>query len=330
MGKPCSARAGGKTINKGGDCVIASLRLSREAGIGLLAVLLTACAGTPPPSPAPPANAGRYEMEHDSPLLEPFDQALVKPVIPVAEPRTLAGNRSPYTVNGVSYRVMESEAGYTATGTASWYGRKFHGHRTSNGEIYDMFQLSAAHRSLPIPSYARVTNLENGRSVVVRVNDRGPFHSERIMDLSYAAATLLGYAAQGTARVRIEAIVPGQPQQPTVLAATSESRAAPPQASVQTAPIAEGDSASGGGEVPAPLPGEYLQVAAFSSLESARGLLARLAGLTSLPAFIRSEPGGSGMLHRVRVGPLNESVDLDGLIQAIVDARLGTPFKVRQ
>src|SRR5690606_6140773 len=129
---------------------------------------------------------------------------------PKPEVRTRAGNKNPYTVNGRSYRVLESEAGYTETGMASWYGRKFHGHLTSNGEVYDMFQLSAAHTSLPIPSYIRVTNLDNGKSVIARVNERGPFQPGRIVDLSYAGAVMLGYAGKGTARVRVEAIVPGQ------------------------------------------------------------------------------------------------------------------------
>ena len=109
-------------------------------------------------------------------------------------------------MNGETYRVLQSAAGYYATGMASWYGRKFHGRLTSSGEPYDMFQLTAAHRSLPIPAYVRVTNLDNGRSSVVRVNDRGPFHSDRIIDLSYAAAVKLGFADHGTARVRVEVI----------------------------------------------------------------------------------------------------------------------------
>src|SRR5690606_30857244 len=144
-------------------------------------------------------------MQHDSPLLEHIDIASIAPVIPRQELRTLAGNRSPYTINGVTYRVLESEAGYTETGMASWYGRKFHGHLTSNGEVYDMFQLSAAHTRLPIPSYVRVTNLDNGKSLIARVNDRGPFHPGRIVDLSYAGAVMLDYADKGTARVRVEA-----------------------------------------------------------------------------------------------------------------------------
>ncbi len=126
--------------------------------------------------------------------------------VPRKEPKSARGNPSTYTVNGQSYRVLESAAGYYATGLASWYGSKFHGRLTSSGEPYDMFKLTAAHRVLPIPTYLKVTNLENGRSTVVRVNDRGPFHSERIIDLSYAAAVKLGFENTGTARVRVESM----------------------------------------------------------------------------------------------------------------------------
>lgn len=122
------------------------------------------------------------------------------------EPPSKRGNPPSYTVYGKTYRVMASAAGYYATGTASWYGRKFHGRLTSSGEPYDMFKLTAAHRALPIPTYVKVTNLDNGRSTIVRVNDRGPFHSDRIIDLSYAAAVKLGFADHGTARVRVEAM----------------------------------------------------------------------------------------------------------------------------
>ena len=105
--------------------------------------------------------------------------------VPRADPILEAGNRSPYTVNGRSYRVLENHSGYRERGIASWYGTKFHGQKTSNGEIFDLYQATAAHKTLPIPSYVRVTNELNGRSVVLRVNDRGPFHSDRVIDLSY-------------------------------------------------------------------------------------------------------------------------------------------------
>jgi rare lipoprotein A len=127
------------------------------------------------------------------------------------EPRARTGNQS-YSVLGKRYRVLDSAEGYVEQGGASYYGKKFHGRRTSSGEVYDMYAFSAAHRSLPLPSYARVTNLDNGKSVVVRVNDRGPFHSKRIIDLSYAAAVKLGYRERGTARVEVRALTPGELQ----------------------------------------------------------------------------------------------------------------------
>jgi rare lipoprotein A len=125
------------------------------------------------------------------------------------EPRAPTGNKS-YSVLGKRYQVLDSEHGYQEHGGASYYGKKFHGRRTSSGEVYDMYAFTAAHRSLPLPSYARVTNLDNGKSVVVRVNDRGPFHSNRIIDLSYAAAVKLGYREKGTARVEVRALTPGE------------------------------------------------------------------------------------------------------------------------
>src|SRR5690606_34290879 len=121
----------------------------------------------------------------------------------VAEPHSRYGNRSPYTVLGKKYYVRDSAEGYRETGIASYYGRKFHGRRTSNLEVYDMYAFTAAHKTLPLPSFARVTNLANGSSVVVRVNDRGPFHDGRIIDLSYAAAVKLGVDRAGTARVEV-------------------------------------------------------------------------------------------------------------------------------
>jgi peptidoglycan lytic transglycosylase len=120
------------------------------------------------------------------------------------------GANTPYTALGRKYTPYTSLRPYRARGVASWYGRAFHGKRTASGERYDMYAMTAAHTILPIPSYARITNLANGRSVVVRINDRGPFHSDRIIDLSYAAAYKLGYVAAGSAKVEVEAILPGK------------------------------------------------------------------------------------------------------------------------
>lgn len=262
-------------------------------------------------------NAGRYSQEHDSPELESFDPASIRPVVPRREERTRAGNTSPYTVNGRTYDVLDSEEDYTATGHASWYGRKFHGHATANGETYDMFQLTAAHRTLPIPSYARVTNLDNGREVIVRVNDRGPFHDDRIIDLSFAAASMLDYAENGTARVRVEAVLPD---------------ADPVERSRQVASAPAGSQRAAGETSLSATEGEdYLQVGAFSSYAGAEELLQRLSVVTTLPAFIRSEPGdGSRQLHRVRIGPLTPGRDMERLVDSLVEAGLGTPFRVRQ
>ena len=124
------------------------------------------------------------------------------------EPRARTGNKS-YSVLGKRYQVLDSAADYVEQGGASYYGNKFHGRRTSSGEVYDMYAFTAAHKTLPLPSYARVTNLDNGKSVVVKINDRGPFHSSRIIDLSYAAAVKLGYREKGTARVEVRALHPG-------------------------------------------------------------------------------------------------------------------------
>ena len=140
-----------------------------------------------------------------------------------SEPRSRYGNRSPYKVLGKSYTVLDRPHGYVEKGRASYYGNKFHGRRTSNQEVYDMYAFTAAHRSLPLPSYARVTNLDNGKSVVVRVNDRGPFHSGRLIDLSYAAAVKLGYRERGTANVEVRALAPGEQAEIGQLVAAAQS-----------------------------------------------------------------------------------------------------------
>lgn len=127
-----------------------------------------------------------------------------------SEPRSLYGNRSPYVVLGKSYTVLDDPSTYDEVGLASFYGNKFHGRRTSNLEVYDMYAFTAAHKTLPLPSFARVTNLANGKSVIVRVNDRGPFHDGRIIDLSYAAAVKLGVDRAGTARVEVRGLAPGE------------------------------------------------------------------------------------------------------------------------
>ena len=185
-----------------------------------------------PPAQEDPSTRGDYVagglyrpgVSDTTPDYLPNVHCIPEPAV-VAEARSNYGNRSPYSVLGKSYRVLDSTDGFVETGTASYYGNKFHGRRTSNQEVYDMYAFTAAHKSLPLPSFARVTNLDNGRSVVVRVNDRGPFHEGRVIDLSYAAAVKLDIHRRGTGRVEVRALRPGEPGTPP---ATLTASASPP------------------------------------------------------------------------------------------------------
>ena len=179
--------------------------LSRTICLALVGAL-AACAGAPPPPKPRPGPAPSAERDSGPPKPPPRLAQLPDPPVS-AVPKSKRGNSS-YVVFGKRYEVLPSAAGYRRDGKASWYGEKFHGRTTSSGEIYDMYQLTAAHRSLPIPTFARVTNLDNGRQTIVRVNDRGPFHAERIIDLSYAAAVKLGFHDKGVANVRVETVAP--------------------------------------------------------------------------------------------------------------------------
>nr|WP_086941199.1 septal ring lytic transglycosylase RlpA family protein [Thaumasiovibrio occultus] len=169
-----------------------------------LLLALVGCESTTPESDE------RYTIDSD--VAPEFIPAVVHQIDaqPRYEPYSLSGNRN-YTLRGQRYEIIQDPEGFTQEGRASWYGEKFHGHRTSNGEIYDMYSMTAAHKTLPLPSYVKVTNLNNNQSVVVRVNDRGPFHQGRIIDLSYAAARKIGVIETGTAPVKIEVITVDKP-----------------------------------------------------------------------------------------------------------------------
>lgn len=162
-----------------------------------LFVLITAISSCAP--------KGRYSQRHDSAPNIPPKEVLMHDAIPDYEPYAQA-NLRPYTVLGAHYTPLTTGKGYSEEGLASWYGQKFHGHFTSNGEVYDMYSMTAAHKTLPLPSFARITNLANGNQAVVRINDRGPFHSERLIDLSYAAALKLGILSSGVAKVKLDVI----------------------------------------------------------------------------------------------------------------------------
>ena len=210
---------------------------------------------------------------------------------PRNEPKSKYGNRSPYKVLNKKYTVLDSATGYKERGISSWYGTKFHGRATSSQEIYDMCQFSAAHKSLPIPSYVRVTRLDTGQSVIVRVNDRGPFHEGRIIDLSFAAATKLGINKVGTAKVEVEAInVSDLASAPPLV---DESHLALKQTTL--APETNVSNRS------------FLQIASFSSKDNAEALLERLQQAQIKNVFVKKSQVNHESVWRVRIGPLNES-----------------------
>ncbi|ANS84701.1 RlpA-like lipoprotein [Vibrio scophthalmi] len=166
---------------------------------------------TPPLSESDRYQAERYDLEQDIAPAQPMSVEHIEEVVPQYEPYSLGGTKD-YTVRGQRYHIIKDPKGFKEKGQASWYGKKFHGHSTSIGEVYDMYSMSAAHKELPLPSYVKVTNTDNGKSTIVRVNDRGPFHPGRIIDLSFAAATKLDVIRTGTANVEIEVITVEKPQ----------------------------------------------------------------------------------------------------------------------
>lgn len=233
----------------------------RVAVLPFVMVMLTSCAATRqlPDSTPPPIS------------VEAIVEAQPRP-----DPILPAGNSSPYTVNGQSYAVLPTARGYREQGIASWYGLKFHGRQTANGERFSVYGPTAAHKTLPIPSYVRVTNLENQRTMVLRVNDRGPFHPDRIIDLSYGAALKLGFAERGTAQVLVEAID---------VAGIDDRRA---------------------------VDGRYrfLQLGAFASHEAAEALLVRVQPLVGVPVEITPVDASGGRLYRLRAGPFQSEAEL--------------------
>jgi len=268
--------------------------------------LLSACSNIPrrsttgqtatPPKPAAvAAPAGGGYLAGDGPGADaPANLDSIPDAVPKAEPLHRYANR-PYSALGKTYTPLQTTGSYKARGIASWYGKKFHGQRTSIGEIYDMYAMTAAHTTLPVPSYARVTNLANGKSVIVRVNDRGPFLHERIIDLSYAAAYKLGFANSGSAEVEVESI------------------AVNGHASVATAvstPVVKAESVAAETVMPVMPPDVtgkvYLQLGAFKEKQGAESFLSRM----------RAELGDTGKniimlrssgINRIQLGPYSNS-----------------------
>ena len=251
----------------------------------VLAAMVSGC-GTAPKAPPRP---GGYYLDDGPGTNPPANIDAIPDAVPRAEPIN-RGTARPYVVMGKSYTPMTALAPYKARGIATWYGRRYHGKPTSSGEPYDMYAMTAAHTTLPIPSYARVTNLKNGKSVVVRVNDRGPFVDGRLIDLSYTAAHRIGVLAGGNALVDVESILPDGAGSMIATAPPAE----PPPPVVAAAPPAAPASADAGGV--------YLQLGAFGSRENAENFLARMKIqiewlASTLHVFSRDG------LYRVRAGP---------------------------
>lgn len=274
-----------------------------------LALTLTACGSAPQrsePGASGPRGGGYYKDDGPGDVI-PANLAEVPDAVPREEPLNRYANR-PYEVFGQRYVPMTRVQPFHEVGVASWYGRRYHAKKTSSGEPYDMYAMTAAHPTLPIPSYARVTNPANGRSVVVRINDRGPFLGGRAIDLSYAAAYRLGYIGEGSARVEVDAIVPGEPLR------VAHTAPAPPAnaASVQA--------------VQAPA-GVYLQLAAFSAQASAESMRERLARDLDWLAT-RIYVVASGDLYKLQLGPYASRDDAVGVAQRIARELNFQPFVV--
>jgi len=256
--------------------------------------------GSVPPSETSRSQAERYRQQHDDgPSAPPIDVSKLVEPTPKAEPPARYGNKPSYSVLGRTYQLLPDPRGYVERGIASWYGNKFHGYMTSSLEPYDMYQFSAAHKTLPLPTYARVTNLDNGKSVVVRINDRGPFHENRLIDLSYAAAVKIGVWPKGTGLVEVRAIDPAHPDAPPPL---------PPVLTAQSAAARI-----------------YLQLGAFGERANAERVAgeARRGGIAQVD--IQSAGVNGRTVHRVRVGPLADVAAADALTPRIESLGLGAP-----
>ncbi len=258
--------------------------------VGLLALLLISC-------------SGEQKKEADGPSTRDIKASDVKDAVPRAEPPARYGNHSPYEVFGKKYTVMQSSRGYHERGVASWYGSKFHGRRTSSGEPYDMHLATAAHKSLPLPTYAEVTNLDNGRKVIVKINDRGPFKSGRIIDLSYGAALRLGMISTGTARVDVR-----------VIDVDSDTGG-------QTIAVTDIDSENNVGNVGK----TWLQAGAYGRREGAEQLARQLEQANVSPVSIHN----TDQLFRVWLGPYVSSIELESVIARVVELGFERPHRVK-
>ncbi len=301
---PCVIRNWG--VNKARIDVVKFVHLLALMGMALLLLNVGGC-----------QNNNSFARVKDSGPSHDVDVSQIENAVPRVDPITIAGNKNPYTINGITYQLLPAAKGYSEEGEASWYGTKFHGRKTSNGETYDMYGMTAAHKTLPIPAYVRVTNLANQRQIIVRVNDRGPFHGGRIIDLSYAGAKKLGYANAGTARVRVEVIDPANFQTNSV---SLPSLSAQVERSKKTQSF--GVIASERHVEP------FLQVGVYRSAHSAQQLQARLALITSFPVSVRRFEAVKSPIYKVWIGPIVDQLELAALRDRLIAEGKYKPFVV--
>lgn len=241
--------------------------------------------------------------------------------VPRPEPRSRYGNGPVYEVFNKRYTVMSSGTGYSERGVASWYGKKFHGRLTSNREEYDMYAMTAAHKTLPLPTYVHVRNLRNNKSVVVRVNDRGPFVDNRIIDLSYSAALKLDMVGAGTSLVEVTAYDFSEPRgdqgdRPTRVTNTPQ----PPQPSIVSAPSVAAEASS---QI-------FVQVGAFGDRRNAARRLAVLSQSGIAKAFIYEDAAAGQILFRVRIGPVADVVQYDVLVEELLNLGITDPYLITE
>ncbi len=268
----------------------------RQLVPALAALMLVACGGSSIRDDGPPGSTRIPDLPPDP--------------VPRPEARSKYGNGPVYEVLGERYTVMPSSAGYRERGVASWYGTKFHGNLTSNREVYDMYEMTAAHKTLPLPTYVRVRNLRNDRSIVVRVNDRGPFVHNRIIDLSYAAALKLDMVRDGTGLVEVTAIN------------FDESSGDRPTRRVSSPEMAPSPSATGGEHR------IFVQVGAFGDRGNAERRLALLSASGIANGFIHEDRSTVPALHRVRIGPVANVIQYDILVEELENIGIADPYLI--
>jgi len=290
----------------------------------IVLVSLTAC-----------QSAGRYHVKQDSKPKFDYGEIDLSDATPIYEPYREINSR-PYTVLGQHYRPMMDGKGFVQTGQASWYGQKFHGHTTSNGEVYDMFEMTAAHKRLPLPSYVKVTNLDNNKTAVVRVNDRGPFHPGRVIDLSYAAAKKLDVLKTGVANVIVEVIHIDESGMktvglgPTIRPDVPQTIAAPAPPKVASNQMPVDDQTTTDIAIKSMVPPSiaqdliYIQIAAISNQQS----VAELSKTLSQMYQVDVDAPLINDLYRVRLGPIKTEQKAELLIQALKQNGFENAFQI--